>query len=209
MTSMSFALAVLALLSLAAIAVWLIHRSGTVDRQQAAAWRYLAWNDESLALLRSKLQAPQTTTPGKRQQAMLTAVEAAMGMRAESARRIAGTRHDFRAAGPMELRLIALRASGTDYEAGPICIGRLNLDALYRSGRLSCVSDPATSHASFAAVMTRETLRHFMLPENDPWFLPTFRWYSTLPSSVSFVLAHLVPLETPQNNAASPSASDS
>lgn len=199
MTQIHLTLALLALLILVLILALSIHRSSATARQQAAAWRYLDWDDESLAMLRAQLQPAADSKQSKEQQAMRLAVEQAMAMRAAFARRIAGTRHDFRAAGLVELRLVGLSQRGTDYEAGPVCIGRLNLEALYRSGRLACVSDPASERASFAAVMTRETLRHFMLAENDPWFLPTFRWYSSLPGSVNLVLAHLAPL-TPESD---------
>jgi len=97
----------------------------------------------------------------------------------------------------MEVRLLALDVHGMRYEIVPMCIGRLDLEALQRSGRLSCVSDPVRGQTAFAAVMARETLRHFMLPENHPWFAPTFRWYAALPTSVAFVLAHLVPADRP------------
>lgn len=178
-------------------AAFAYHRA-VIARDLAAAWRYLLWDDESLATLRASLAARSGARRLRMGGPSLRAVDDAIAMKREFARRIAGTRNDFRATGEMEVRLLALDVNGMHYELVPTCIGRLDLEALDRSGRLSCVSDPVKGQVAFAAVMARDTLRQFMLPENDPWFAPTFRWYSALPSSVAFVLAHLVPADRPR-----------
>ncbi|WP_374403238.1 hypothetical protein [Niveibacterium sp.] len=195
MNDLGFPLALLTLaIALVACAVYAFRQTMRAQAL-AAAWRYLQWDDKTLAKLRADLAARAVGRSLRVGSSSLRAVDDAIAMKHEFARRIAGTRSDFHTAGEMEVRLLALDMNGMHYTLVPICIGRLDLEALHRSGRLSCVSDPVRGQTAFAAVMTRETLRHFMLPENDPWFAPTFRWYSALPTSVAFVLAHLVPAE--------------
>lgn len=195
MNDLGFPLALLTLsIALIACAVYAFRQTMRAQAL-AAAWRYLQWDDKTLAKLRADLAEREAGRRLHLGGSSLRAVDDAIAMKHEFARRIAGTRSDFHTAGEMEVRLLALDMNGMHYTLVPICIGRLDLEALHRSGRLSCVSDPVRGQTAFAAVMTRESLRHFMLPENDPWFAPTFRWYSALPTSVAFVLAHLVPAE--------------
>lgn len=198
MPNLALTLGLLALLTAAVLGAAIACRQTLVARDLAAAWRYLSWDDASLTQLRTRLAPRSSITRLWKGGPSLRAVDDAIAMKREFARRIAGDRSDFHAAGELEVRLLALDVHGMHYALAPICIGRLDLEALHRSGRLSCISDPVRGHTAFAAVMTRETLRHFMLPENDPWFAPTFRWYSGLPTSVAFVLAHLVPADHPR-----------
>ncbi|GAA5177502.1 hypothetical protein GCM10025771_14750 [Niveibacterium umoris] len=198
MPALGLTLALLTLLIVAGLCAAIACRQTLRARDRDDAWRYLAWDEASLAKLRAGLAPRSAFTRLLSGEPSPRAVDDAIAMKREFARRIAGTHSDFDASGDMEVRLLALDQRGLRYELVPICLARLDLEALQRSGRLSCVSDPVRGHTAFAAVMTRETLRHFMLPENHPWFAPTFRWYSALPTSVAFVLAHLVPAERPQ-----------
>lgn len=193
MSSLVFALLCLGVALVSIVALVATRRRNAAARKQAAAWDYLGWDEDALLQLRNALAADTGVALLRPGRPALSSVDAALAMKREFARRIAGTRRDYREAGDVEIRLLALGVDGARYSLVPVCIGRLDLDALSRSGRISCVSDPNAGRTEFAAVMSRDALRLFMLPENHHWFGPTFRWFSNLPAEVAFVAVHLVP----------------
>jgi|GEM_PF-4005232 len=177
----------LLILTLAAAALvfallwWHERRRNLKLARDADAWTYLEYSPEALAALIAAAPKEPVNTAARQAQAAQQRVRA----------RLSRSRHGFEAASVRETRLLSLTRAGAEYRLDDLCLGRLDLEALQAAGRLMEVG-PLGGPPQFAALVARDGLRSFLLPETHAWALPTARWLSRLPAEVDMVLVHLL-----------------
>jgi len=189
------ALILLLLLALALVGTshYRLWQRSTQERDLARAWRYLDRPEAELESLRQTYAASAARAGRSAHDPALRALDAALAMQGALRRRVTRDRHEPDLAGDPEVHLVALRHSGAQYEVVSAAIGRLDLEALQRTGRLSDTSALHAAPPAFSAILGRDALRDYLLPENHPWATPTWRWYSRLPQDAQLVLVHLAP----------------
>ncbi|WP_341676461.1 hypothetical protein [Niveibacterium sp. SC-1] len=149
--------------------------------RDADAWTYLEYSPEALAALLAAEPGEPINSAARHAQVAQQRVRA----------RLSRSRHTFDPASVRETRLLSLSRNGAHYLLDNLCLGRLDLEALQAAGRLLDVG-PLGGPPQFAALVARDSLRNFLLPETHAWALPTARWLSRLPGEADMVLVHLL-----------------
>lgn len=175
------ALALCALLALTAV-LWHQHQHHRAACAAMAAWQYLDRSESELQGLLTRL-APEDS--------QAAAVSSALEMKRSLERKRSGARYDIHTLAKPEIHLVALAHHRANYRVLDTAIAQLDLDALQASGLLSDATSVQTGNGSFAAALSREGLRRFLLPENAPWAAPTLRWYLRLPMDTALILIHV------------------
>ena len=177
------ALVALALALAAALAaLWHQRRRGAEGRLCLAAWQALTRSEEELQSLIARYAS------GSEKAEALTR---ALAIKRSLARRRSGARHDIHALANPEIHLVALAGSGADYQVLDSAIARLDLDALQTAGLLSDATSVLGGPRVFAAALSREALRRYLLPENIPWAAPTQRWVLRLPDAATLIVVRV------------------
>lgn len=177
------ALVALALALAAALAaLWHQRRRGAEGRLCLAAWQSLTRSDEELQSLIARYAS------GSEEAEALTR---ALGMKRALDRRRSGARHDIHSLANPEIHLVALAGSDADYQVLDCAIARLDLAALQAAGLLSDATSVLGGPRVFAAALSREALRRYLLPENTPWAAPTLRWFLRLPESTALIVVRV------------------
>jgi hypothetical protein len=166
-------------LAAALTALWRQERRNAEGRLCLAAWQSLTRSDEELKGLIAR------HTPGSEQ---ATALDRALEMKRTLDRRRAGARHDIHALAKPEIHLVALAHDGADYQVVDTAIAQLDLAAIQAAGLLSDATSVLGGPRVFAAALSREALRRYLLPENSPWAAPTLRWVLRLPETATLIV---------------------